>query len=173
MNGYRVELQDTERSMAEMVTASMAIRNVGQGVGAVLAPFGLLMQTVVAAIIAKEGVEWFTDQIDELRNARQILSRKNYDIYVMQSLDQFRLREQKRIVPGKNRDAWTPEEEARWKSVYPNRSSLAAAHWPPDGRPPSYAEWASSDTWVHHLGMGNPVGHVLHWLGVRPDIDYS
>ena len=95
VNGYRVELQDTERSMAEMVTASMAVRNVGQGVGAVLAPFGGVLSAVAAAIIAKEGVEWFTDQLSTMKNAKDTVMQKQYQIYLYQSLEDFRISEKK------------------------------------------------------------------------------
>jgi len=53
----RFELQDSERDALDLLAASKAFNNVASGVGSVLAPFSSVMGTIVAAWIAKEGIE--------------------------------------------------------------------------------------------------------------------
>lgn len=55
---HRIELQEHERDALDMIAATTSVRNLGQGVGAVLAPFGDALALVVGAIIAKEGAEY-------------------------------------------------------------------------------------------------------------------
>jgi len=57
---HRLELQQTERDVLEMVAASMTVRNLGEGVGSILSPFlqmsptsGILFGAVLTAFTAK------------------------------------------------------------------------------------------------------------------------
>ena len=55
---HRIELQTKEREALEIVAVTSSIRNVGQGIGSVLAPFGDALAIIVGAIVAKEGAEY-------------------------------------------------------------------------------------------------------------------
>jgi hypothetical protein len=59
---HRFELQTKEREALDMIAASTAVKNVGEGVGAVIAPFGEVLSVVVGAWIAKEGFEKMLEQ---------------------------------------------------------------------------------------------------------------
>ena len=69
--GYRLELQDKERDALELIAASTAVKNVGEGVGAVIAPFGKVLSAVLAAWIAKEGVEVALTQWEGIQKEAQ------------------------------------------------------------------------------------------------------
>jgi len=58
----RIEFQTKERESLEMVAASTTVRNIGQGIGAILTPFTDAISIVVGAIIAKEGAEYLWDK---------------------------------------------------------------------------------------------------------------
>lgn len=55
---HRIEFQTKEREALEMVAVSASIRNVGQGIGSILTPFGDALAIIVGAIVAKEGAEY-------------------------------------------------------------------------------------------------------------------
>jgi len=54
---YRVELQQHERETLDTLAASMSVNNVLSGVGNLLTPFSDVMGVIIAAWIAKEGVD--------------------------------------------------------------------------------------------------------------------
>ena len=74
LQSIRFELQEHERETLNMVAASTAVRNVGQGVGAILDPILDNLVTILGVIIAKEGIEWLLEAFDraEERNQEEI-----------------------------------------------------------------------------------------------------
>jgi len=62
VQSVRFELQDSERDMASYLTASMAFRNVGQGVGAVITPIADNIVKIMAVIITHEGFQFLEDR---------------------------------------------------------------------------------------------------------------
>ena len=63
---FRFELQESERDALQAWTMSNAFHNITSGTGALLMPFSEAFKTIVAAIIAKEGVEWLFDKSEEI-----------------------------------------------------------------------------------------------------------
>jgi len=55
LHGIRIELQASEREALETYLMSSSVRNVGQGIGAVLKPLLDNWGIILAALIAKEG----------------------------------------------------------------------------------------------------------------------
>jgi len=58
----RIEFQTKEREALDMIAASTTVRNIGQGIGAILTPFTDAISIVVGAIVAKEGAEYLWDK---------------------------------------------------------------------------------------------------------------
>ena len=63
---FRFELQDSERDALQAWTISNSFNNVASGVGSLLMPFSDAFKTIVAAIIAKEGVDWLLNKSEEV-----------------------------------------------------------------------------------------------------------
>lgn len=63
---FRFELQESERDALQAWTISNSFNNVASGVGSLLMPFSDAFKTIVAAIIAKEGVDWLLDKSTQL-----------------------------------------------------------------------------------------------------------
>ena len=63
---FRFELQDTERDALQAWTMSNAFNNIASGTGALLMPFSEAFKTIIAAIIAKEGVDWLLNKSTEV-----------------------------------------------------------------------------------------------------------
>lgn len=63
---FRFELQDSERDALQAWTISNSFNNVASGVGSLLMPFSDAFKTIVAAIIAKEGVDWLLNKSEQI-----------------------------------------------------------------------------------------------------------
>ena len=63
---FRFELQDSERDALQAWTISNSFNNVASGIGSLLMPFSDAFKTIVAAIIAKEGVDWLLNKSEEV-----------------------------------------------------------------------------------------------------------
>ena len=66
---HRIELQKSERDMLEAAIMVNAVGKVGQAAGALIAPFAGALTAIVAAYIAKEGIEditgWAANKLGE------------------------------------------------------------------------------------------------------------
>ena len=82
--GIRLELQKHEREQLENLVTAHAVGDVLTGVGAVLAPFGTVLSAVLAALIAKEGVDKL---LDDLNSARSVRKAKNDERFMKEYLD--------------------------------------------------------------------------------------
>jgi hypothetical protein len=68
---HRIEFQETEREALDMVAASLAIKNIGAGVGNIISPFltmsaagGVLLSTILAAYAAKSVADEVLDTVN-------------------------------------------------------------------------------------------------------------
>lgn len=86
MTGFRFELQDTERNMLELYTASAAVKNIGEGVGAILKPLADNAVALVGLIIAHEGFQFIEDKAAEWQARadanQEDYYRNNYERYL-------------------------------------------------------------------------------------------
>ena len=85
MTAIRFELQSSEREQLERFTDAAVLSKYAQGtgavlsgVGAVLAPFGVVLSGVLAAWIAKEGVEEIFNWIDTKRVETKSINDSNF-----------------------------------------------------------------------------------------------
>jgi len=77
--------------MLQLYTASAAVKNVGQGVGAILKPIADNAAVLLGIIIANEGFQWIEDKAAEWQaNADQNQEnywRDNYEMYLATTND--------------------------------------------------------------------------------------
>lgn len=76
---HRLELGLKERKYAEALLMTRMYRNVTVGTGTLLRPILNNIQWIIAAIIAKEGLEWFEDRVDMWKQNR-IDNQRQYEL---------------------------------------------------------------------------------------------
>ena len=86
MQGFRLELQQSEREMLEVYTYSAAVKNVGEGVGAILSPVLNNAASLIGLLLVHEGFQWIEGKAAEwTANAQSNQEdhwRDNYEIYL-------------------------------------------------------------------------------------------
>lgn len=64
LQAFRIELNEKEREALSTFMFTSGVRNVGQGLGAVMTPILNNLVAIVGFIIAKEGVEWLLEAFE-------------------------------------------------------------------------------------------------------------
>lgn len=79
LQGFRIELNEKERDALALVSTSMAIRNVGQGVGAVAKPVLDNLAVIIAAIVAMEGADFLENKVAQWSENR-VNNQRQYEL---------------------------------------------------------------------------------------------
>jgi len=106
LQGFRIELNEKERDALALVSTSMAIRNVGQGVGAVAKPVLDNLAVIIAAIVAMEGADFLENKAKEWSDNRV----RNQRQYELDAYNEY-LEAHRRLTPGE--PIMTEEEYTR------------------------------------------------------------
>ena len=141
--GIRLELQESERNALKLYTASTAFKNVGVGVGAVLKPIADNFAVLMAAWLAKEGMEGIQGTVEQWHINAEVNKQAARDAEYQEYIDNWEV--------GKSNmtDSSQPWTYDQWYEI----SGVS--------RGQEKAEW-----WQEKVGkpLRNGIGTVVNWV---------
>lgn len=143
---FRFELQDSERDALQAWTISNSFNNVASGIGSLLMPFSDAFKTIVAAIIAKEGVDWLLNKSEEVATK---LFKDEVEKYV-DSYKEYR----QSLLDRKKEVAQTAHNEGR-ELTEKEKEFI-------NQRPLSLEEWTKSKA-KEKVSIKNPIMEWFYW----------
>jgi hypothetical protein len=150
LHGLRIELNQTERDLAEAYIWSNGISKTVQGLGTAVAGLGIPIGIIGGVIIWKEGTKWFQSLLDEDKQKFEDteLTQDKYDAYINQRSQEWAVEASKqgRYAPAigdvDNYSAWRNLDPARGPVMQPLLfTTWEAANY--DHPPLLFDEWAN------------------------------